>query len=207
MTGLQTFALFVGFGFLPFWIGTLIVCAGGLSKQANHDYWMVAPWLMVGGLGASFVTMGIACIVYFAFWASAGDVSQKWEAARAAAGIAVGAVLLFICFRVARHKYHQRRAKAESILALEYTRNHPEVIQLAGGQVEVSQVNSREMSSKAFRYEIEIHTPTPVFAIVDLSRVSGKAAFNLACITPLGPHQRDAFDLQSQSPGKAPVKF
>ena len=190
MTWLQTIILFAGFGFLPFWIACIVVCIGWLRDRGG-EYWLAGHWYMIFGFWASRVTLGIACITYVAFWVAPGDVSQQWKIALGVLGTLASAVLLFMGFLSLRSKYRQRKARAELVHALAYVRNHPAVIQIAGSQVKVSQGVCMETDDIPVRYEITINTPVPVYAIVDVSRPSGKALFTLACITPLSHGYRD----------------
>lgn len=51
-------------GLLPLWLSIAIVWAGSLASDRPNEYWNVAPWLVILGIPASFVTL----LLLHLFW-------------------------------------------------------------------------------------------------------------------------------------------
>jgi hypothetical protein len=83
-------------------------------------------------------------------------------------------------------------AKNEEKLAHEFITQNKQLADLVGGPVEVfpSSATTYNDSSRA-RYEYSISGKLPLYAIVDVSRVSGKSHFRLACVTTLSQGKRE----------------
>ena len=51
-------ALRVGVGLLPLWIAIVMLIGGGLMSP-SHDYWNVAPWIVLLAIPACIVTLAL----------------------------------------------------------------------------------------------------------------------------------------------------
>lgn len=73
----------------------------------------------------------------------------------------------------------------EKQLAVEYVKQRQDIMQEAGGKVSVSLVSSLIRHDRHTLYDIGVHGEKTMYAIVEVSRASGKPVFTLACVTPL----------------------
>ena len=95
-----------------------------------------------------------------------------------------------------RYEYRQNDIKNEEALALDFVKNNSTVIQKVGHGFEPSlSTASQTKDGRRVRYEFSVGT---LYAIVSVSRSSGKPEFTLNCITPVVWVARD--------PNKDPCK-
>ncbi|WP_411881896.1 hypothetical protein [Polaromonas sp. YR568] len=84
-------------------------------------------------------------------------------------------------------------AANEKQLAYDFVTRNPQLIQLVGGPVKVYPASATTYSdSSRGRYEYSLMGGKPLYAIVDVSRSSGKSNFRLACVTTLSMGAREA---------------
>lgn len=105
------------------------------------------------------------------------------------------AACLFIPFPLFMWTTHSSSvsAKNEEKLAHDFITENKQLAELVGGSVEVfpSSATTYNDPSRA-RYEYSIKGKLPLYAIVDVSRISGKSHFRLACVTTLSQGKREA---------------
>ena len=96
----------------------------------------------------------------------------------------------------------EKNKKDEVSKATDFVKNHKDVIEKVGNDIEINQVSSSISSSGVLmRYEFSV-TPKgssfairqakKIFAIVDVSR-AGSDLFSIACLTSIQPGNRDPF--------------
>ncbi len=84
-------------------------------------------------------------------------------------------------------------AEKEKQLAYDFVTRNPQLIQLVGGPVDVFPASATTYSdSSRGRYEYTLKGGKRLYAIVDVSRSSGKSHFRLACVTTLSMGAREA---------------
>ena len=89
-----------------------------------------------------------------------------------------------------RNEYRQNEIKIEEALALDFVKNNSFVIQKVGRGIKPSlSTASQPKDGRRVRYEFWVGG---LYAIVSVSRPSGKPEFILNCITPVAWVDRDA---------------
>lgn len=84
-------------------------------------------------------------------------------------------------------------AAHEQQLAYDFVTRNPQLIQLVGGPVDVFPASATTYSdSSRGRYEYSLKGDKRLYAIVDVTRSSGKSHFRLACVTTLSMGAREA---------------
>ena len=75
--------LFFGtLGLWPIWVAVVWVVWGAMQFQGSMEkYWNAAPWLIVGGIMASPITIGSALAAIYVFLKSSGGASRKYALA------------------------------------------------------------------------------------------------------------------------------
>ena len=69
--------LFAGFGLLPLWISIAWLLVEASKEPQPHEFWNVAPWMVVPGLGYSTFTMVFASVTLAAFNSAKGPPERK----------------------------------------------------------------------------------------------------------------------------------
>lgn len=90
----------------------------------------------------------------------------------------------------------EQETKKEWASAIQFAKNHPDVIRAAGKIIDAFPASSTRNGSKEImpnRYEVSLKTESgkPVYAIIDVKRTAGQASFSLACTTELSLGKRD----------------
>jgi hypothetical protein len=200
---MKKLALFLGYGLLPLWGAVVIVFVGGLRSRSS-EYWAAAPWLIVVSVPMCVATLSVCAITVAVRAGASGDEGRKFRiAARAfwSLNLVIGAIVGALWLR---HESLENERKMEEGLALDFVRNHSAVIHRAGSNPAVTPASSTTRSSDAmpFRYEFSVdtrnrsertHGARYIFAIVSVSRSSGKREFTLDCLTTLSLGRRDPF--------------
>jgi len=181
----------IGFGLLPVIAASIFVYVGSLSYHGpSSEYWTVAPWYIIAAMPVSLVTFSIATITLLVSAGVSGSRSRKRRVASGAfvlmVLVAVGAAGLYWM----NQKKQKQNLKDEQFLAQEFVRKNPTVIQAVGEKFEV--YPAVVVGQVPIRYEFSVRSDATVYAIVDVSRESGRPEFSLACMTPVSIGYRDS---------------
>jgi hypothetical protein len=91
----------------------------------------------------------------------------------------------------------EHRSEAASVsakaMALEFVRTNTEILQMVGGEAQVSLVSYRKSQGKPIIYDISVSGQRTLYAIVEGPRGTTKPTVKLLCVTPLYMGQRDPF--------------
>ena len=181
----------IGFGLLPVIAASVFVYVGSLGYHGpSSEYWAVAPWYIIAAMPVSLVTFSIATITLLVYGGVSGGHSRKRGIASASFAlmvlVAVGVAGLYWM----NQKTQKQDLKNERFLAQEFVRKNPAVIQAVGEKFEV--YPAVVVGQVPIRYEFSVRSDATVYAIVDVSRKSGRLEFSLACITPTSIGYRDS---------------
>jgi hypothetical protein len=80
----------------------------------------------------------------------------------------------------------------KSALAVEFARNHPQVIQAVGPPKKAYLTVGILKDGRPLRYDISVTGTKTISAIVDLDLTTDPPRFMLACLSPLSFGQRDS---------------
>ena len=86
----MTFLFYLVYGFMLLWVSIAYVLVGSAGRHAGHDYWTVAPWVVVFFAPFSLVTIGFAAFIQYMYGRSAGDIPRDLRTARASLLVLVG---------------------------------------------------------------------------------------------------------------------
>lgn len=143
--------------------------------------------------------------LFYAFVYCAGifiGVLARWLAKKTGkvyAGIVTVAVLASSFFYVDNRITHLKQLKVdekrERKLILNFVKNQPEVMAMAGEKFEVypGSCTMKNNGNLPFRCEVSVRGEKNFYVIVNISRLSKKPTFALACITFIPPGQRESF--------------
>jgi hypothetical protein len=181
----------IGFGLLPVIAASIFVYIESFSYHGpSSEYWTVAPWYIIAAMPVSLVTFSIATVTLLVYGGVSGDRSRKRRIASASfalmALVAVGAAGFYLM----NHEKQKQDLKDEQFLAQEFVRKNPAVIQAVGEKFGV--YPAVVVGQVPIRYEFSVRSDATVYAIVDVSRVSGHPEFSLACMTPVSIGYRDS---------------
>jgi hypothetical protein len=105
------------------------------------------------------------------------------------------AALIFVPFVyfIWHTQSNEAQRENEKELALDYITHNAQMNALLGSPVKTSISSPTEYNDRSRgRYEFHIQGSTPLYALVDVHRSSGKPEFRLACVTTLSIGQRQA---------------
>lgn len=199
---LRKAAFYAGYGLLPLWAAIAIVVVGSWYSD-SHEYWNVAPWLIVVAIPACALTFGIATLTLVVHARAGGEPSRRKTVAVGCFGVLnlllVAAAGLW-WMQTTRLK---QEIETEKTRALDFVRSHATVVERFGAGLDVSIVTYATSSNERMphRYEVSIDTKQPqgaepgpqyVYAIVGVWETAGERELVLDCITPTYMGQRDS---------------
>ena len=184
---------FVGFGLLPLWAAIVIV-VGGSFVSTSHDYWNVAPWLIVAALPASGVTSLIVAVAVVAGGKARGDATRRDLVKTRTFVIGVLLLAAFAAGGWWRSHQLERAKREETVRVLELVKRDPQVVGRVGPETEVSLQSSRGSSgTMPVAYNVSVRRgykpglepmPPTFFAIVKVREAGGERRLVVECVAP-----------------------
>lgn len=150
---------------------------------------MSADWLMMVSYGLAFGFPVVAGSIFLGVTSGVALRKKNYL-------LSILCLLPFVYFIWNTNAQEGREANEKS-LAHEFVTSNTQLILLLGGRVKTSEVSSTVYSDKSRgKYEFSIQTYSqqnrPLYAILEVSRGSGKLEFKLACVTSKYMGQREA---------------
>jgi hypothetical protein len=138
----------------------------------------------------SLLVFGVAFIYALAFSPRqpTPDIGKPWYWPIVVVALVFGAVVVLI-----QGRRNEAASVNEKALALEFVRTNLEVLQMVGGEAQVSLVSYRKSQGKPIIYDISVRGQRTLYAIVEPLGVTTTPTFKLLCVTPLYMGQRDPF--------------
>lgn len=138
----------------------------------------------------SLLVFGVAFIYALAFSTRqpTPDVGKPWYWPIVVIAFVIGAVVVLI-----QGRRSETASVNEKALALEFVRTNSEVLQMVGGEAQVSLVSYTKSQGKPIIYDISVRGQRTLYAIVEAPGVTTTPTFKLLCVTPLYMGQRDPF--------------
>ena len=190
MNKLAKFALYLGYGLAPLWVITAYVVFDGYRHGNTPEYWSAAPWMILLSAAASAITWRIATATINVYEDTVGV-----SAARRAAARFILLNVLIVAIFAGLWMYERRaddRGHNNEALAVEFVRNHPQVIQAVGPPKKAFVTVGILKDGRPLGYEISVTGTKTISAIVDIDLTTDPPRFVLACLSSLWLAQRDS---------------
>jgi hypothetical protein len=143
--------------------------------------------LMAVAIGGPWAVGLLAIGALVGAWSRKYATTGKLRYTAVIATIVFGSAAVLI-FKSDQNEHNEIEQKQ---LALDFVKQNQEIMRQVGGNAEVDVVTAGMTGNKTVSYDIGVRGQKTIYAIVEVSRQSGKPVFTLACTTSLYFGHRD----------------